>query len=257
MDIDKIKKRLETFQNNTTQKSTFLWKPPAGKSVVRITPYIHNKDLPFVELYFHFNISKGRPILSPTSYGEADPILEFANKLKLSGNREDFLLARKLEPKQRIFAPVIVRGLEEEGIKVWGFGVTVYKELCEIIADEDFGDISHPKNGHDINVQLVTPAEAGNAFGKTRVTAKPKVSPLSTDIEVAKKWLSDQPDISELYKKYTYDELNGLLKAYLSPDEKPSESKGDSDDSEEKEVVKGKGPEKKDVSEAFDELFNN
>ena len=253
MDINKIKKRLESFQEQSTQKSNFLWKPPAGKSLVRILPYMHNKETSFVELYFHFNLQKGRPILSPISYGEADPIVEFAAKLKRSGSKEDYLLAKKLEPKQRIFAPVLVRGSEEEGVKVWGFGVTVYKELCEIIADDDFGDISHPTNGRDITIQTITPQEAGNSFGKTKIIVKPKITPLTENADTLKALLTTQPNISDLYKKYSYDELTNMLRAYLNPD--ASEAEAEKKTTESTKGAKASSS-TEDVDDAFNKLFN-
>ena len=257
MDINKIKKRLETFKEQSTLKSSFLWKPPAGKSLIRIIPYQYDKDSQYVELFFHFNISKGKPILSPMSYGEPDPIMEFAQKLKRSGTKEDFLLSKKLEPKQRFFTPVIVRGSEEDGIKVWGFGITVYKELGDVVADDDYGDISHPTKGRDITVQLVTPAEAGNQFGKTKIVVKPNVTPLTDNPETLKTLLTTQPNISELYKKNTYEELSDMLKAYLNPEEKKETSEdGEPKSKETSKSGKASASETPDVSAAFNELFD-
>ena len=54
MDIDAIKSKLATLQSTTSTKDNF-WKPEPGKQVVRIVPYKHNKDNPFIELYFHYN----------------------------------------------------------------------------------------------------------------------------------------------------------------------------------------------------------
>ena len=46
-------------------------------------------------------------------------------------------MAGKIQPKTRIFAPVVVRGEEEKGVRLWGFGITIYKALLALIADED------------------------------------------------------------------------------------------------------------------------
>ena len=123
MDINAIKRRLNQLQT-TNQRTTNLWKPQPGKTQVRIVPYKHNKETPFVELFFHYDLGK-KSYLSPVSFGRPDPIEEFADKLKSSGNRDDWKLGRKLEAKMRTFAPVVVRGEEKEGVKFWGFGKTV------------------------------------------------------------------------------------------------------------------------------------
>jgi len=221
MDMAKIKAKLEQFQQSSMQKSSFIWKPPTGKTQIRMVEYKLNKDIPFVELYFHFNIDKKKPILSPISYGEPDPIVEFANKLAKSGDNESILLAKKLRPKLRVFAPIIVRAKdgepEADGVKIWGFGKTVANEIMSFMIDPDYGNIADPLTGRDIVVESITKEEAGNGFGKTNIRVKPSVTPLSKDTALVQKYLETQPDINALYQRYTYDELKGILQEYLNP----------------------------------------
>jgi hypothetical protein len=132
INLDSLKNRLQSLQQQSAEKGSKksaddIWKPEVGSQQVRIVPYIHDKENPFIELYFHYNIGK-RVYLSPVTYGNADPIVEFAEKLKQTGVKEDWLMGRKLEPKMRIYAPVIVRGQEDQGVKFWGFGIQVYQE---------------------------------------------------------------------------------------------------------------------------------
>lgn len=254
MDINKIKQKLEQFQSATTSTSKVLWKPPAGKSQIRLVEYKHNKDVPFVELYFHFNINKNRPVLSPISYGEADPIIEFANKLKKTGSKEDFLLARKLEPKMRVFAPVVVRGAEEEGVKIWGFGKTVSTELMTFIVDPDYGNIADTMNGRDITITSITPQEAGNQYGNTKIMVKPTKTPLHTDAALVQKLLENQPNINDLYTRYSYDELKDMLKNYLEPSEGSEQKK---EENAPASVTKAKSAKVESVESAFDDIFNN
>jgi hypothetical protein len=84
LDLSKIKSRLDALKNNTT-KSTSLWKPVPGKHTVRIVPYSHNPENPFIELLFHYNMN-GKTYLSPSTFGRPDPIVEFASKLKKTGD---------------------------------------------------------------------------------------------------------------------------------------------------------------------------
>jgi hypothetical protein len=114
MNLDEIKNRLDRLNNkgggsSNDYKNNF-WRPPVGeKSQVRLVPYAHNKDFPFIELYFYFGIGKPR-MIALTNFDESDPIMEFANQLRKSGDKENMELAKKLYPKLRIFAPVVVRG---------------------------------------------------------------------------------------------------------------------------------------------------
>ena len=93
MDINAIKKRLSQLQTSNTRTSN-LWKPQPGKTQIRIVPNTTNKDMPFIELFFHYDLNS-KSYLSPISFGRPDPIEEFSNKLKTSGNRDDFNLVVK------------------------------------------------------------------------------------------------------------------------------------------------------------------
>ena len=253
MDLNAIRKRLGQLQT-TSNRTSSLWKPQPGKTQIRIVPYAFNKDNPFIELFFHYNLNN-RSYLSPISFGRPDPIEEFAQKLKASGNKEDYQLSKKLEAKMRTFAPVIVRGEESQGVKFWGFGKTVYQELLSIIADPDYGDITDPVNGRDVVVEFISAEESGASFPKTNIRVKPNQTPISDEPSVLEKVKTSQKDITEIYQEQSYEDLTNVLNEWLNP----------SEDSTEEEEVKQEsvstsdlGTSKvKDTSEAFDELFNS
>tara|TARA_Y100000591_G_scaffold250606_1_gene221949 strand:- start:335 stop:1132 length:798 start_codon:yes stop_codon:yes gene_type:complete len=216
MDMNAIKNRLNQLQSTTSNKDNF-WKPEPGKQVVRIVPYLHNKDNPFIELFFHYNLGNNKTYLSPASFGKPDPVAEFADKLKSTGNKDEWIQGKRLEPKMRTFAPVIVRGRESEGVKFWGFGKTVYQELLGVIADPDYGDITDATNGRDIMIERQTPAEAGNQYGKTTVRVKPNQTAMTDDSNLMESLLTNQSDLTELYTEPSYDDLKEALQNYLNP----------------------------------------
>ena len=216
MDISQIKSRLNQLQSQTSTTKNF-WKPEPGKQVVRIVPYKHNKANPFIELFFHYNLGNNKTYMSPVSFGRPDPVQEFADKLKSTGEKDEWIQGKRLEPKMRTFAPVIVRGQESEGVKFWGFGKTVYQELLGVIADPDYGDITDAVNGRDIMIERQTPAEAGNQYGKTTVRVKPNQTPITDNKELLQTIFDNQADLTELYTEPTYDELKDALATYLNP----------------------------------------
>jgi len=252
MDIEQIKKKLSQLQSTTSTKDNF-WKPQPGKTQVRIVPYKFNKDNPFIELYFHYNLGTNKTYLSPVSFGRPDPVNEFSEKLKASGNREEWLQGRKIEPKMRTFAPVVVRGQERDGVKFWGFGKTVYQELLGFIADPDYGDISDAINGRDIVVDRQTPAEAGNQYGKTTIRVKPNQSPITEDSKLLEKLFDSQVDLTEIYNEPTYDELKSALENYLNP----SEDEEDVVESNQNNQKVGAKNTTSNIEDAFDKLFND
>jgi len=216
MDLDAIKSKLNQLQSTTSTSNNF-WKPEPGKQIVRIVPYSHNKENPFVELFFHYNLGN-KTYLSPVSFGRPDPVQEFADKLKSTGDKDEWIQGKRLEPKMRTFVPVVVRGRESEGVKFWGFGKTVYQELLSVIADPDYGDITDPVNGRDIGIERQTPAEAGNQYGKTTVRVKPNQTPITDDKTLLESVFENQANVTELYTEPSYDELKEALATYLNPE---------------------------------------
>ena len=251
MDIEQIKKKLSQLQSTTSTKENF-WKPIPGKTQVRMVPYKFNKDNPFVELYFHYNLGNNKTYLSPVSFGRPDPVNEFSEKLKSSGNREEWLQGKKIEPKMRTFAPVVVRGQEKDGVKFWGFGKTVYQELLGFIADPDYGDFADAINGRDIVVERQTPAEAGNQYGKTTIRVKPNQTPITEDSKLLEDIFNSQVDLTGIYNEPTYDELKEALENYLNP------SDNEDDESQPTSNNESKGNSStKNIEDAFDKLFND
>jgi hypothetical protein len=226
LDISKIKSRLNSL-SNTNQKSNLLWKPNPGKQEVRIVPYKFQPDNPFIELKFHYNLN-GKTYLSPDSFGRPDPIVEFAARLKRSGDKEEWKLARKLEPKMRTFAPIVVRGEEHEGVKFWGFGKQVYQELLSIMSDPDYGDFTDLANGRDVVVEFKTAEETGKQFPETSIRVKPNTKPAvdPTNKELLEK-VANQTKILDLFPELTYDELKDVMNNWLHPENGDSQADPD------------------------------
>ena len=254
LDLDAIKAKL-TQLNKTDDRRNNLWKPEPGKQTIRIVPYVHRKENPFLEMYFHYDIAK-RSMLSPITFGNADPVVEFAEKLKKTGDKDEWIMGRKIEPKMRTYVPVIVRGKESEGVKFWGFGKTVYSELLSIISDPDYGDITDLMNGRDITVEF-TPAEGSERFPKTSIRVKPNTSAATKDKGIAEK-VMNQIKITDLFPEPTYEELEQALADWMNPENADSDTTTPSTNGEAKAETTTKTEPKKsaDVATAFNDLFN-
>ena len=252
MNLDEIKNRLDRLNNkgggsSSDYKNNF-WRPPVGeKSQVRLVPYAHNKDFPFIELYFYFGIGKPR-MIALTNFDESDPIMEFASQLRKTGEKDNVELAKKLFPKLRIFAPVVVRGEEDKGVRFWEFGKMVYQELLGVMSDEDYGDITDVSKGRDINVEVIPAKETGKMFNTTTVRVKPNQTALVDDAKTVESLLENQKELVKLFKKYTFDEMKDELQGWL----KPSESDG----GKETEVKAAPSKTKKTIDSKLDELFD-
>jgi hypothetical protein len=247
--------------NNGGKAQDFLFKPEEGLNTIRIVP-LQGSDDPFQELLFHFGLG-GKTYLSPRSFGGRDPIAEFSDSLVAKGglSKEEYKEAKKLSPQKRTYLPVVVRGKESEGVKFWAFGATVMKQITEImLMEEDYGDITDPKTGHDIRVNFTPQEKSDTNFAKTTIMAVPRPSVLTADEALLDRLLNQQPVLKECVGKVpTYEELSSVLQALLNPTEAgditepPVETVAET-------TVKAGGKTKKvpvDVSAAFDEAFNS
>ena len=276
MDLSLIKQKLSASQTKGQKRekvdySKIFWKPKVGKHQVRILPSKFDISNPFREVYFHYGFSKG-PILALTNWNEKDPIAEFAKNLRKSSDKEDWQLAKKIEPKLRYFAPVLVRGEEAQGPRLWEFGKLIYEQLLGIAADEDYGDFTDITDGRDFTVEAVEEVIMGRKGIKCNLRVKPKTTPISEDATVVGNALNEQPDIFGINKRYTFDELKDLLDKWLNPDdeettETPIASKTEDEEEEDDFLAEMNKPVeptyKLDTSAAktsnadkFDDLFN-
>jgi hypothetical protein len=223
MDLSALKSRLAALQNPRAgqggETAKTLWSPSVGKHQVRLVPSAYNKSNPFKELFFYYGIGNKNTMIALTNFGEKDPIVEFCQGLRKSPVREDWQLARKLEPKMRVYSPVIVRGEEELGVVLWGFGKQVYMDLLTLVEDEDVGDFTDPVQGRDITIDVLGKESTGLNYNTSSIRVKTKVTPLSTDPAKMKLWLGSQPDPMTQFKKYAYDEMKSTLMAHLNPEE--------------------------------------
>jgi hypothetical protein len=277
MDINSIKAKLNALQTQQSRPSgearkNVFWKPAVGKQTIRIVPSAYNKSNPFSELYFHYGIDKN-PIISPTNWGEKDPIVEFAKQLRQSKDKESWRLARKLDPKMRVFVPIIVRGEEAEGVKLWGFGKEIYMELLSMVEDEDIGDYTDIISGRDLNLTTVGADTTGTGFNKTTVRARTKESALTEDDALLQTILNEQPDPLKVFSRMSFDDMKSVLQKWLAPDEEEgaisSEPASNFDDAkpaaeelpwkkpETKFSLEAQGKKVESKADKFDSLFND
>lgn len=204
-----------------------FWRPKEGRQHVRIVPWSERPENPFIEMYFHY--LGGRTNLSPKSHGKPDPMIEFADELLREDNSKDtWETARKFYPKLRTYVPVVVRGEEDQGVRYWSFGKTVFQDILSYIADPDYGDITDPLTGRDLTVEYIPQEKSDTNFAKTTVKVRPKVTPAVEDDEQMDAILNNQPNFRALFTEPTYEELYQFLQRQLSGESETDSSAGSS-----------------------------
>lgn len=214
IDFDKLRQKLGQISGKDSGRERY-WRPAEGETKeVRIIAFPNNDGQPFAERWFYYNIGNNPGLLAPNQFGKPDPIQELIRQLRTdgaAGNKGAYELAKKLYPKMRCYAIVIVRGEEEKGPRFWTFGKTVYQDLINLMLDPDYGDITDPVEGRDVKVSVSK--MPGKTYADTKVTARVKSTPLSGDQALVKKWLSSLPTLDDTLR--SYDELKNIVDAWL------------------------------------------
>jgi hypothetical protein len=272
MDLDAIKARLGALNqpkgSSGKEKKDYTkiyWKPKQeGKYQIRFVPStLESETSPFQEVFVHYGIGK-YPIVALTNWGEKDPIIEFTKQLRNSKDPENWRLANKLTPKLRVFAPVIVRGEEEKGVRLFEFSKTLYMELLSLADEDEYGEYEDIAEGFDFTV--VANKVEGRLGYNLSLRPKRKSTLLSEDAGLIEKWLKEQPVLLEERYHYTFDKLKEALQEFLSVDTKEesdeegkiiSEANDDFDDGEPKSNYSLKTSTKQTKEEKFNDLFED
>ena len=248
LDLDKMKKKLDTLQNSGGGTSTSaFWKPQEGEQTIRILS-TEDGD-PFKDYHFHYMTINGRTnsVMCPKrNFGEDCPVCEFASKLwneSQNGSPESAEEAKKLFAKQRFFSPVLVRGQETSGPKVYGYSKTIYEQLLNTLFDPDYGDITDAMEGNDI--RLTYGRSAGRLFPETKIRVRPVKTPLCQEDQI-QDHLDAVPDFTTLFERKSTADVQELLNQYIVD--------GDSEDSPDVEKYVEGGTDS--IEKSFDELLS-
>jgi hypothetical protein len=212
IDLNAIRRKLGELSGKNNKRDQ-QWKPEEGKEyTVRLISFPNNDGLPFKDRYYYWLGKNG--ILAPHQFGKPDPIRELRNKLYDENTDASKDLAKKFAPKLRTFAPVIVRGEEDKGVRIWSFGKMVYQSLLEFITNEDYGDVTDPIEGRDIKVQMVK--MPGKQYADTKVTPRVKTEPLSRDPSLVKKWMESIPVVDEIADLKSYEDIEKMVNDWIN-----------------------------------------
>jgi len=229
IDLKKMRAKLDAMQSKGKGSSNW-WKPSDGEQTIRIVPTPDGD--PFKEHWFHYNVGNNAGFMCPKkNFGDDCPVCSFVDSLWKEANKgdeESKKLARDMGAKQRFFSPVLVRGEEKEGIRIWGYGKKAYESLLQLVLNPDYGDITDPDAGTDLNIRYGKPA--GAAYPVTDIMPARKVSKICPDIssEECKELLDTLPDIDTLFERQATADVQKKLDEYFSDDESAEDRSSES-----------------------------
>jgi hypothetical protein len=222
LDMAKMKSKLQDLESGGKSKQDNVWwRPQEGDQDIRIVP-TEDGD-PFKVYHFHYNLGEGARggVLCPKrQFGENCPICDFASKLWQEGTDDSKKMAKSLFVRQRFFSPVIDRDNEEAGVRIWGYGKTIYETLLGLVLNPDYGDITDVDNGVDFTLTYTLPKTKG-AFPQTNLVPKRKSSALAKNKGSIKEMLESVPEISTLFQRKSPADVKAILESFLNPSDGP------------------------------------
>ena len=251
IDMGLMRRKLATLRGeNKGNGNSVFFRPDDGDTDIRIVP-APNGD-PLKEMFFHYNVGnhQGGIMCPKRNFSERCPICDFASSLwrEAAENNDDESkkLAKSLFVRTRYFSPVVVRGREDEGIKVYGYGKTAYELLLGYILDPEYGDVTDINEGTDITLTYTKPTKPG-AFPQTNLKMRRNTSPLVEDVDAISPLLDRMPDFDSLFERLTPEQIDAILDEQLASD--------GSAESRSSQTTKYGGEKKDTVDRAFDELL--
>jgi len=224
LDINEIRARLSDVNSkgNGSGRNVF-WRPQDGNQDIRIVPTSDGD--PFKDYHFHYNLgpdNRGGVLCPNRNFGEQCPICEFKDQLWKDYNRtqdsDTFQMAKDLTARQRFFTPVLVRGEEADGVRLWGFGKEAYTALLQLVLNEEYGDITDVEDGTDLTLQYGKPP--GAQFPKTTLTPRRRTTPLCDDRvggeERCNELMENIPDFDSVFQRRTPEEMEEIFNRFVS-----------------------------------------
>jgi hypothetical protein len=244
IDFEKMKAKRDALENRGNGKSVF-WRPEDGEQTIRLLPTADGD--PFKQYWFHYNLGKNPGFLSPKkNFGEDDPLDDFIRNLYKDGSDESVKMAKDLSARQRFFSPVLVRGEEEQGVRLWGYGKMAYKELLNLVLNPEYGDITDVSEGTDLVINYGKPA--GAQFPQTTITPRRRPSKLSENEDEVHSMLESIPDYNDVFERKTPDQVQMMLDEFLLDEEDAEDVSSESN---------RYNSQKSSVDQVFDELLSS
>jgi hypothetical protein len=96
----------------------------------------------------------------------------------------------------------------------WTFSKTIYESIIRFCKNPEYGDISDPVSGTDLDIVLTKPQKKGE-FAKTSISPKRRSSALASNEEEIKRITESVPDMMKEIKELSFDELQKIADSWL------------------------------------------
>lgn len=185
-----------------------------GSNVVRILPGKDEDTQFYAETKIHRIMnadSKIRNVHCRKIHGEKCTLCDLYFGLWKTGVKDDETLARQIKGRSRYYMNVVDR--ETGKVKILSIGIMIFQKLLNTILDEDYGDITDLKTGHDFKIIKVMEGQ----FPKyDQSQARPKPSEAGSKAEMAE-WMDSLHDVHGLVKLEEYEDVLAVSEEITPP----------------------------------------
>jgi hypothetical protein len=220
--FESIKSALSKQEGNTSSYRDILKTEVDKTYIVRLLPNIKDPTKTFFHFYQHgwtsFANGKYVSAISPSTFGERDPISELKYKLIRTGTDEEKKKASSIiwSEKWLVNAYVVDDPTHSENngkIKILQFGKQLYKIIMRAIDGDDADEIG-PRvfslKADGVNLKVVCESQGGYKNYTSSKFTLPKAIDGVTDKNIAT-ILDGVYDLEKVFPVKSYDELKNLL----------------------------------------------
>ena len=200
----------------------YIWRPTSVTSTIRIVPNKRDPEWPFYTVYIHGRDYATKiglanyEFASPKTFQQEDPAEIFANKLYREDYENNKQFIKYFSPQKFYYVPILVKGKESSGIKVWPVNTKTYEKIFNIMNTifEEEGEESSKIFDLKIGTDLVITKPAG---GGVEITAKRSPTNLieraeeGYTIEDFKRQYEEMGNIEDLYITHTKEEIEKMV----------------------------------------------
>jgi len=189
--LDSIKEKITSLTSAAEKKAGTgggerakinWWKPEIGSHDIRFLPLLSADGTPNPQPFFEVSYYDSKELtekrfVAPAQFGGTDPLreaaLEYAKDKK---NRSSWLAWKKLTPKERYYAAVLVRGQEEKGVFVWELSPKICKDIYAILVHPDYAeeDMFSTENGYDFTLTVSATDKTFNGYPVKDIKLQPR-----------------------------------------------------------------------------------
>lgn len=240
-DLNAIKRKIEDLSGGQkagkTNRPKLNWfKPQIGTYNIRFLPYQDANGQPFQEVSYYDNkLLSERRFVAPAQFGQEDPIFDLLNELRKDHSKKTWRLIGMLRPRERFYAPLLVRGEEDKGVQIWEMNSKILKDIYSILAHPDYAEdnLMDPEVGFDFTLNITDSGKKWNGYVVKQydVTVRRKPSPLVKTKKEMDDLVESVPNLEEYFRSLVSSPewLTQAVENFLSSQEEENNNSGDNE----------------------------